>query len=872
MKPLEQLITSGTIELDGETKNILAHPDEKLNEHIQKVRFFLRAYLEENPRILKNFFNDLTDQELIRIRYEEFINLIYELADFHDVGKFNPKFQKNKMKNEEFIKKDEIPRSLTSTHHSYPSAIIFFLYIHKKYGFEDNPGLIVLPRVIQGHHTKVRSLFEGDYGLLSLNKKFSEYKAEIVYSYQWLMGGSKSDLKYALETCREQYRETRDSMPKNDATLSLFYNYIYSVLGKSDFIASSYSDKPFKNFSEDLILNNRIEDTLHQKMVSKFEEKEQYLKEREHESPLNKYRVKMFAEAQESLEDGLRNNNRVFYLKMPTGGGKTNTSLGLALKIIEQKGIDRLVYSLPYISLLEQNYGVLTDSLGLKDGQESRAIYSLNEFFLEGDSEDEVLTHDDFFEYPVICTTNVSLLEPLVKFSKKRKLRLASLTNSVVILDEIQSLPVQYWPELNYLLNEAAKKLNIYFILMSATVPSLEKLKSTRSQNPQYAENVRYLLKEPEKFYKNFKRNTIKGRMKTLSDESDDITNYLLEICNSNFEEGQNHGLIVVNTVDSSRRIYRELKEKLPEVNVRLLNSTLLPGRRAEIIEEINSLDDSDRYILVSTQSIEAGMDISMHFVIRDFSILESIEQVRGRCNRHLKRDNLGNVYLINIERDGVSEASYIYRNWRLKETKTTLESTDFSYDIEDIDTYFDNSIATINDELAQELKLTSADNIECWNKIKYEENNSPQNKHKNVFHLDIIEENLHSYEFFINTAIPKKHFSEEELDFLAEKRALKEEDIAVDGSKVLHLFKSEIAGEERYIKKKILRKQFSSILSKFTFTAVLPVDLAEIESYTTREGRYYMIPEDLIGEKEHHIYSTKNGINKDFFQLSNII
>ena len=94
-----------------------------------------------------------------------------------------------------------------------------------------------------------------------------------------------------------------------------------------------------------------------------------------------------------------------------------------------------------------------------------------------------------------------------------------------------------------------------------------------------------------------------------------------------------------------------------------------------------------------------------------------------------------------------------------------------FQYDFHDIESYYDKAIEYINKELMDSLRLTSADNLKCWNMLKFEESNSPRNREKPVFHVDIIEENQNSFSFFVETQAPFEHFTEREIDYLRKKQ-----------------------------------------------------------------------------------------------------
>jgi CRISPR-associated endonuclease/helicase Cas3 len=455
------------------------------------------------------------------------------------------------------------------------------------------------------------------------------------------------------------------------------------------------------------------------------------------------------------------------------------------------------------------------------------------------------------------------------------------LSNSVIILDEIQSLPPEYWPEFNFLINELAEKLNIYFIIMSATVPSLEKLKQTRGQDPKYEKEVCYLIENPDKYFSKFKRNEIRTKELPSFDISDSggetkLKGYLKKICEANFAKGGNHGLIVLNTVLTSQIVFDIISELSKEydwkTDIMLLNSTFLPIQKRDIIKKINNLQDDDGTILVSTQSVEAGMDISFNFVIRDFAILDSIEQVRGRCNRH-KENESGNVYLIKIKRGKKYDYTKIYDGWRIEKTQEALMNKNLQYDFHAIEGYYDKAVEYINNELMDSLRLTSADNLKCWNMLKFEESNSPRNREKPVFHVDVIEENQNSFSFFVETEAPVGHFTERVIDYTRKKQD--ESGIKllsngkILGAGIIDYYAMELKRLKNgdFTAKKLFEREMSSILSKFMFSAVLNVDKEALDVLFGDEkvGYFYVISEERVGKDLEKWYSIDRGLNRGF-------
>ena len=892
-------IEKSKINVDNRERIVLAHNGEDYTEryikHVKKVYRVGEGILKREGETVRGFHNSFQNDYNIECSFEDFYHIIEKMILYHDLGKFNPKFQKNKLNNKEF-QDVKIPEGIYSDH-SIIGTIFLSIELLENYDLEDNLFLFIFANVIHGHHTRLRNVNESKYSFLSLfgEQKFAKYGDTIGYIYQTITENKSNQiLSNRISRLRKLYKGFLGKLESYDkySSLSYFYNYIYSVLIKADSIATSHSDKSIKYFDDKLEdYYNRIDSGLFYKMKNGIKNKSKEYKNKVEESPLNTARNKMQKEAISNLKKGMEKGKSVFYLKMPTGGGKTHTALELSIEIKENSNADRIIYALPFMSLLEQNYSYLRKVMNLKSQDEIRAIYSESSIYMDNRQEDikDIITYDDMYEYPVICTTTVSIFNAIMKFNKIDKYRFSSLSNSIIILDEVQTLPIEYWPEFNYILNELSKNLNTYIIIMSATLPGLEKLQYSRQQEKTFARKAHYLLNDEQQYYEKFDRNEIISdnfeniSIKTdlESDDLDELVEFVFEKCSNNFKQGHNHGLIIVNTVSLSKLLYREISKLLETKNDNiecvLLNSTLISAKKRQIMDIIDDLDREEKFILISTQSVEAGMDISFDFVIRDFTTLESIEQARGRCNREKEIQN-GKVYLTKINQNGKTEANKIYKKWRLKETEKILKETNFKYNIDSIDQYFDNCIDKINRDISKEVRLTSADNIKCWNRLEYEETDSRRNKNKEKFHVDVIEENHNSVSFFVEMDLDKELFSENELEYLKNKSEYYPEidpiqNQEIRGEEVLRLYCEEFKNvvEDGYTEKKILQRQFTTIISKFTFSTYIPVDQREKIEFMEQVGSFYIVSKEYVGEGEDKFYSPDTGVNKNA-KLNNLL
>ncbi|MGV9205916.1 MAG: CRISPR-associated helicase Cas3' [Promethearchaeia archaeon] len=888
MKNLLRVVEKGKIEYNDSVKPIYAHyknqsKKEGYDEHVQKVSLLFNEFLDRFEKSFFELFNNMENEFNLSISCEDFKDYLLDIVKLHDIGKVNPKFQKNTLGNPEFdnLCFDEFKHSTINPDHSYSSAVLAASFLSEKYSFQNNPILLLFPYIIWGHHTRLKNSY--DHLLADLGSEYDgKYLKTTIYLSN-LLESQKTDSIKNLQETQKSLKKTLENVTWEQSSLSILYNFIYSLLIRADSIASSYSYESVDSFNNKLqeILNDRIDKDIFERMKNGFEEKQDEFKEPEKE--IDKLRQEMFKESHKRLNRGLNKGKRVFYLKMPTGGGKTNTSMGLALEILKRTSADRIIYALPYTNIIDQNYRYIKDVFDLKEPTEVRKIYSGTEtiFNTEEDlDKSQILSDDDFYNYPVICTTNVSFFNSIVKFKRSEKTRFSSLARSVVILDEVQSLPTNHWPTLNYIINEVAEKLNIYFIIMSATVPKLNKLIIKRDKTPPYKKNIHHIIKNSDHYFNKFDRNKIKTKKFSEFNLEDDeskseLESFLRSIIKENLKNKYKSGLIVVNTVNTSRLIYnmiKEIKEDLGiDYSLGLLNSTFLPHQKKKIIDKLNKIGENDEnFILVSTQSIEAGMDVDFGFVIRDFSTLDSIEQVRGRCNREIERNN-GNVYIFKLRRDSFREYK-IYDSKKIQVTRKILENTKFNYTYADIEKYYEILTNKINEEMEEQNKITDNENVKFFNKIKYEDIDHWKNQEKDVFHIDIIENKFNDYSFFVKTKIPLKYFSKAEKKYI--KNISKKEDINfiekdnIKGSGVLVYYISEkekLKESGEYLEKKIFSKEFGSILQKFIFQITGTIDENEIIwLFGEKKEYFYIIEGDKIGDKEHHYYSLEKGFDKE--------
>lgn len=314
-----------------------------------------------------------------------------------------------------------------------------------------------------------------------------------------------------------------------------------------------------------------------------------------------------------------------FTLTVPTGGGKTLTSLSFALKHALANKMDRIIYAVPYLSIIEQTGTIFKQILGEDSIVEHHS--SIDVAHGTENQQNRLLTEN--WDHPLIVTTNIQLFESLFS-SKTTKLRkIHNLTNSVIILDEAQMIPPDFLQPIIRVMKELVKYYNVTFILCTATQPAFG---SRDSINFKFdgIDNAVELAPDPSKLFEDL------VRVKINKPEDRKYTH--TEIAH---EINKNHQcLVIVNRKEDAFGIYSHIYGCKY-----YLTTNLCAEHRRNILTQIKDhLGRNESVIVVSTQLIEAGVDIDFPVVFRAVSGLDSIAQAAGRCNREgLLKDSNGN-------------------------------------------------------------------------------------------------------------------------------------------------------------------------------------------------------------------------------------
>ena len=416
-----------------------------------------------------------------------------------------------------------------------------------------------------------------------------------------------------------------------------FYLGMYERLILSVLIDSDWSDAAY--FSEKTFLSFRLSDKKVQEVwgeaISNFDNYMKKLVLGNSYSSLNQYRN----DISDLCYRAAMTENSLYRLTVPTGAGKTFSSLRFALSHAEKYNKQHIFYVAPFNSILEQNAADIREAVGQ---QEFVLEHHCNVVQENREYEENYRKLTENWDCPIIVTTAVQMLNTLFSGQKSSIRRMYTLCNSVLIFDEVQALPVRCMELFNLAVNFLSQFCNTTVILCSATQPSLAKLKENNIIDcPEMAGDV-------GQYSGAFKRVEIVDKTKYIPGgmQIEDLKNFVLE----QFEK-YSSVLVIVNTKMTAKLLYEAVKDVWDEEEtIYHLSTNMCPQNRRDELSSIKVvLKEKKKIFCVSTPLIEAGVNFSFECVIRSLSGLDNIIQAAGRCNRHGEQKFLGRVYIIKL-------------------------------------------------------------------------------------------------------------------------------------------------------------------------------------------------------------------------------
>lgn len=333
----------------------------------------------------------------------------------------------------------------------------------------------------------------------------------------------------------------------------------------------------------------------------------------------------------------------IYTLTVPTGGGKTLASLRFALHHAQQHSLDRIVYVIPFTSIIDQNAQVVREILEPSDKPADRGKVVLEQHASITPEQqtwrEKILCEN--WDAPVVYTTMVQFLESLFGAGTRGARRMHQLANSVLIFDEIQTLPIKCIHLFNNAINFLAEQCNSTVVLCTATQPLLHRVspeKGSMRLAPRHE-----IMRDVHKLFDDLKRVEIRDHRKRGGWQYAEVAQLALD-------ELVRAGscLVIVNTKAAARKVFELCESKLSGDEIVHLSTDMCPAhRKAELRKLRQRLEAGMPVLCVSTQLIEAGVDVDFGAVIRFNAGLDSIAQAAGRCNRN-GRIEPGIVHVVN--------------------------------------------------------------------------------------------------------------------------------------------------------------------------------------------------------------------------------
>lgn len=550
-----------------------------------------------------------------------------ELAGLlHDMGKYTLAFTT-------YIQNAVIHNVVSTTKIDHSTAGAKYLYERFYHGKDEQKFVVeIVGMAILSHHSGLQNfvqldLSQSDY-IRRVVEKDLPYYEEVKQNFEAVEGNYMRVQQLFDEATKEFLAFIQKIRPL--AHPYLYINYLQKTVLSLLLDADRTDTRRFEENNTAPLHRTFSFQKSYDKMMETIFEWEKNTK------PINQLRSRM----SENCDILASNPPAIYTLSIPTGGGKTYASLRYALKHAAHHNKKHIIYVVPYTTILEQNSQAVREII---DNNEAVLEHHANVIDVKDTDEDyydnplhkKLLLGRDNWDYPIIFTTMVQFLDTFFQKGTRKNRRLHNLTNSVIVFDEVQSVPYHHFALFNTAVNFLHHIGNSSILLCTATQPTVGKMKYsiTLQENAEMVPDLTNVVKA-------FERVTLHNRVNEEGWSAERIADEIESI----MEESQSI-LVILNTKTAVRKLFEELLGRNLALTYHL-STSMCPAHRTEKLREIRNLLGKERIICVSTQLIEAGVDISFETVIRSLSGLDSIAQAAGRCNRHAESEK-GDVFII---------------------------------------------------------------------------------------------------------------------------------------------------------------------------------------------------------------------------------
>lgn len=879
----------------------LAHtPRETVDEHLDLViRYFLEiTKVNKAEKIIDNLLLKalLTDDAEV-LNYAK--RLFFNAIAFHDHGKANDNFQIERMSNTDsyFHKKE----GKLGFQHSILSAYIFvvkhFDEIQIKFSDHRNQqllsNLVILFSypIIKHHSPCLKFIFE------DLN--FADYAEECkTYLEKYQIQPNPIFETKVFDNITDLMKGVKFT---NEFAVFSLVKLNYSLMTAADYYATHHFKSELKVMykdwgilNEDSISIEKLKDNFKTKKSynqSLFEKTEEYrkipldsLNKKISSENLNLLRQKLGVEVLDGIEEHI--NKNIFYIEAPTGGGKTNLSVVALIKLLDliPDEITKIFYVFPFTTLITQTAKSLAETLGLTEKEmiqlHSKAgFHSKEEEQNDGVYGNRKANYIDnlFVNYPFVLLSHIRFFDLLKTNRKEANYVLHRLVNSVVIIDELQSYSPAEWDKVKYFISQYAESFSVRFILMSATLPKIHSIavgsdvefqSLIKDAQRNYLQNINFSQRVQFDF-------SLLKKYKSISYEQ--LEEVIFEESGKYASKNSNSVYTIVEFIfkKSATEFFNHIQEnnKFNAYKIFLLSGTILEPRRRYIINFLKDPKNRKKKILlITTQVVEAGVDIDMDLGFKNQSLLDSDEQLAGRINRNVNKPRCKLFLFKKDESFRIYGDDYRYsftKDLSLKQKEEILSKKDFKK-------LYDLVNQKINNQNLKQFTDGFNEYKELINKYHFEKINSE---------FRLIDSKTES--FFVPLEIPifwsdypsEPNFSKSEQFFLKGNNCVSKNNKIVIGANVWNIYVQTIRNKKLgFIQKSINIKTLQGVMSKFVFSSYNnsnfissfePFCEYDEELASHRIFGFYCIDKRYISRNQNSIYSLIGGLNDSRLECS---
>jgi CRISPR-associated endonuclease/helicase Cas3 len=588
-------------------------------------------------KLLKVHVQQVTDKALqlladanhlnFSLKINELEDLLREIGAYHDLGKYTFHFQ-NYLLN----KTGQFDTELKQ--HAKFGAFTLFQKLLKANQIK---GAALAFFIVERHHANLKEfwLMESLAEKNGSQHRVFEKQKKALTTEDWTAMQSEMSEPNLLEfTQFPEDDDLRDSIESVDDEKSIgnyfLINYLFSLLIEADKLDASETDIYQRRPIAPDAVDKRFLNSTHG------------------------LRTRVRHEVVSKLNDKKILNERIFTLTAPTGVGKTLTALDFALKLknqVPELATAQIIYALPFINIIEQGLEEYEKTLNAEklpntEGVKILGHYQYADIFGEKETDADFekgyrqkAMETDTWQGDIVITSFVQFFQTLIGYRNKLLKKFSHLAGSIIILDEVQTLRLEQLPLIGAALHYLTHFLNARVILMTATKPKIMDLAFDFILEKEGVKKyeITELLHSNKDIYEGYKRTKIVPLL-NYKFESDNLEQEFIDnIFVPKWKKGKSC-LIVVNKVTRSIELFKMMKKRFytEESPVYCLSTNLTPFDRKKRIDQIKTdFDNGLKPIVVSTQLIEAGVDLSFEMAFRDLSPIDSIVQVAGRVNRH---------------------------------------------------------------------------------------------------------------------------------------------------------------------------------------------------------------------------------------------